>query len=380
LILQLLNDTIRMLSEKRLDIFGFIRKKMNRYGFEPDFDNLKRVLLGGRGYRVPNMELVIDQEIKDGFMGRAVATLEDEIEFRYKAGYDYAWISIGMIDPAGTVNKDLVKEQLDSERHVEGRDKRVWADEHSGRINNREDLESFSWPKPEKLDYSPFIKAQRSLRPGMKIIAVLGKIFTAAWELMGLENFSLTMYDDPEFIDDLIERIGNIQLEVLKKIVQIDTVGAVWIPDDIAYHTNTMVSEEWLKTKIFPYYKKMADICKQVDKPLIYHSDGNLTKMLDTIIKTGFDALHPIEPESMDIYEVRNKIGKKLCLVGNIRVHILATQSPEKIRELVKDRVINLGHKGAYCVGSSNSVPNYVPLENYKTMLQASADFGCIDK
>ena len=138
---------------------------MNRYGFEPDFDNLKRVLLGGRGHRVPNMELVIDKEIKDGFMGRAVATLEDEIEFRYKAGYDYAWISIGMIDPAGTVNKDLVKEQLDSERHVEGSDERVWADQHSGRINNREDLESFCWPDPEKLDYSPFAEARRYLKP-----------------------------------------------------------------------------------------------------------------------------------------------------------------------------------------------------------------------
>ena len=57
---------------------------MNRYGFEPDFANLRAALLGGRGHRVPNIELVVDREIKDAFLGRPVASLADEIEFRYR--------------------------------------------------------------------------------------------------------------------------------------------------------------------------------------------------------------------------------------------------------------------------------------------------------
>ena len=71
-------------------------------------------------------------------------------------------------------------------------------------------------------------------------------------------------------------------------------------------------------------------------------------------------------------------MGKKLCLLGNIRVHTLSTGTPREIRELVKDRVVNLGHKGAYCAGSSNSVPNYVPPTNYKVMLAACAEYGRI--
>ncbi len=351
---------------------------MNAFGFEPDFDNLKVTLIGRTGYRVPNMELVIDQEIKDGFLGRPVVTLEDEIEFRYQAGYDYAWVSVGMIDPAGTVNKELVKD--DDDRHVKGKDKRIWAEEHIGLIKNEQDLESYSWPDPEKLDYSPFVEAKKYLKPGMKIIAVLGKLFTAAWQLMGLENFCMMMYDNPQLIDALVGRIGNIQIKALEKIIRMETVGAVWLADDIAYRTGTMMSIPWLKEKLFPFYRQMADICRAADKPIIYHSDGNLMEMLDTIIETGFDALHPIESESMDIYEVRKKVQKKLCLVGNICVHSLATETPEEIKELVKDRIINLGHQGAYCVGSSNSVPNWVPLENYKAMLAASAEFGQIEK
>ena len=80
----------------------------NDLGFEPDFENLKAVLLGGVGSRVPNAELVIDREIKEAWLGRPVGTPADEVEFRYRAGYDYAWVSVGMIDPAGTVNKERV--------------------------------------------------------------------------------------------------------------------------------------------------------------------------------------------------------------------------------------------------------------------------------
>ena len=176
---------------------------MNRYGFEPDFGNLKLVLSGGTGHRVPNMELVIDREIKDAFMGRPVVTLADDIEFRYQAGYDYAWISVGMIDPAGTVNKALVDEPGAGGRRFEGKDTRLWADEHTGRICSISDAESYPWPDPDSLDYSPFDQVRLHLKPGMKAIAVLGKVFTAAWQLMGMEQFCLAMYDDPRLVDRL---------------------------------------------------------------------------------------------------------------------------------------------------------------------------------
>ena len=346
---------------------------MNAYGFEPDFENLRTVLLGGRGHRVPNIELVIDQEIKDGFMGCPVVTLADDLAFRYQAGYDYTWVSVGMIDPAGTVNKDLVEGS--EEKHFEGADRRVWADEHSGVISTMADVAAYPWPDPERLDYSAF--EQKKLLPdGMKLIAILGKVFTAGWQLMGFNTFCLKLMETPDLVAALVRRIGEIQLAVFERLLRMDTVGAVWVPDDVAYHSGPMVSPAWLTEHIFPWYRRMGDMCREAGKPLIYHSDGDLSALLEPIMDCGFNALHPIEPESMDIFEVRRRVGRRLCLLGNIRVHSLATETPEAIRSLVKDRIERLGHEGAYCVGSSNSVPNYVPLANYKAMLQASADFA----
>jgi uroporphyrinogen decarboxylase len=325
---------------------------------------------------VPNIELVIDREIKDGFLGRPITSLADEIEFRYQAGYDYAWVSVGMIDPAGTVNKEHVRDSAG--KHFDGEDQRVWADEHDGAIRARRDLDEYPWPDPDGLDYSPFRQAESLLRPGMKLIAILGKVFTAPWQLLGFERFCELIYEDPELVNDLVDRVGALQVEVARRVVQFDTVGAVWAPDDIAYRSGPMLPPKWLDEHVFPHYRAIGEICRAADRPFIYHSDGDLTPMLDTIMDSGFCALHPIEPESMDIYQVRERVGSRLCLLGNIRVHTLSVGTQEEVRELVRDRVLNLGHKGAYCVGSSNSVPNYVPLENYEAMLSASAQHGAI--
>jgi len=40
------------------------RQTMNRYGFEPDFENLKTVLKGGRGYRVPSAEVAVPPPVR----------------------------------------------------------------------------------------------------------------------------------------------------------------------------------------------------------------------------------------------------------------------------------------------------------------------------
>ncbi len=348
---------------------------MNAYGFEPDFENLKITLMGGRGYRVPNIEFLVCREIMTQFLGVAELSIADEVEFYYQAGYDYAITSCGLIDVSGVHNQNFVTAEKQPDL---SRGRRVWAEEHTGVIQSRADIESYPWPDPETMDYSDFLDKARYLKPGMKLISVLGKIFTTTWQLFGFEKFSEMLYDNPSLIHELLARVADIQIRILKKVIPMDFVGAVCISDDVAYGSGPMVSPIWLKDRIFPFYRQMAEICRSAGKPFLYHSDGDMTSLLETVLETGFNALHPIEPESMDIDQVRQRVGKQLCLLGNIRVHSLAAGTPQEIAALVKDRLVRLGYQGAYCVGSSNSIPDYVPLENYKAMLQTSAQYGKI--
>ena len=54
----------------------------------------------------------------------------------------------------------------------------------------------------------------------------------------------------------------------------------------------------------------------------------------------------------------------------------LVSGTPEEIDALVKDRIEALAPGGGYCVGSSNTIPSYVPFENYKALLDASLKYG----
>jgi uroporphyrinogen decarboxylase len=98
---------------------------------------------------------------------------------------------------------------------------------------------------------------------------------------------------------------------------------------------------------------------------------------MDDLIEIGVNALHPIEPKAMDIAEVKRRVGRKLCLIGNIDLgYTLTRGTPEEVRAEVRERIRTCAPGGGYCVGSSNTVTNYVPLANYKAMIEASREFG----
>ena len=53
-----------------------------------------------------------------------------------------------------------------------------------------------------------------------------------------------------------------------------------------------------------------------------------------------------------------------------------ATYTPEDVEDLVRKRIVDLAPGGGYVLSSSNSVAEYIPLENYHAMLQAGHKYG----
>jgi 5-methyltetrahydrofolate--homocysteine methyltransferase len=79
----------------------------------------------------------------------------------------------------------------------------------------------------------------------------------------------------------------------------------------------------------------------------------------------------------MDIGEVKRKWGKKLCLIGNINLDsTLTLGTPDDVKAEVHERIRTLAPGGGYMVASSNSITDYVPLENMKAMLEATFAYG----
>ena len=79
----------------------------------------------------------------------------------------------------------------------------------------------------------------------------------------------------------------------------------------------------------------------------------------------------------MDIAEVKRQFGQYLCLIGNIDLGgSLTMGTPEQVHADVRQRIRELAPGGGYMVGSSNSVTSYVPLANYKALIDAVLKWG----
>ncbi len=138
-----------------------------------------------------------------------------------------------------------------------------------------------------------------------------------------------------------------------------------------------IVSPKLLRQHLFPWYKRMGQVCRQRAIPYLLHTDGDVSEALDDIVDCGFNALHPIEPKAMDIVEVKRRYGDRLCLIGNVDLgYTLTRGTPEEVDAEVRERIRALAPGGGYCVSSSNSVTEYVPFANYQAMRQAVLKYG----
>ena len=139
-----------------------------------------------------------------------------------------------------------------------------------------------------------------------------------------------------------------------------------------------MFSSEIMREHLFPWYRRVGDVATRYDLPYLFHSDGDLRPIKEDLIDCGFNAIHPIEPKGMDIAELKRDYRGRLCLVGNVDMGSTLTRgTPDDVRAEVRALIRTVGPRGGYCVGSSNSVTNYVPLANFRAMLEATFEYGC---
>ncbi len=343
------------------------------FDLSPDFNRLRTTLLRtGEPDRVPTIELMVDREVKEAFLGRPIQTIADDVDFWHKAGYDYIHLRAGyeyrMLGDEDTVANKSYGGDFQVRRWVSSRD--TW-------INSWEEYEGYPWPDPETIDYSPLHEAAAALPDGMMIISGVGGIFTRVWRIMGFENFSFGLVDQPDLVTALFERVAGIQLAVFRRIVELDRIGAMWYGDDMAYTEGMMVSPRILRRQVFPTLKEMGDICRSKDLPFILHSDGDLWPVMDDILDIGFNAIHPIEPKGLDLADLKAKLGDRLCFLGAVDLgEVLTLGNPATVDAAVRENISIAASGGGYAVGSSNTVAHWVPLENYRAMLQATRTYG----
>lgn len=356
----------------------------------PDFENFRKaVFCQGEPKRVPQFDGTVAEDIKTRLLGQPMAGLQEEVEFCMKAGYDFVPLTVGLRqmirgEKAGIMGakhlESTVLKPVEARYNPfqQGKSRRLWAEEGTGAIHDDASLENFDWPDPDaSYNYDTLEKLGRLLPDGAMAVINVGYIFTAPWMLMGLEHFCLALAAGDPLVEKVIDRAGHIQQRVVENVLQFDCVGAIRMPDDLGHTGGTLVAPKFLRRYIFPWHRRIGEMVHAKGLPYLYHSDGRLYDVIDDLIACGYHALHPCEPASMDIALLKRRYGGRLCLCGNINLDSTLTRgTPEDVEEEVKLRIHTIAPGGGYCCGSSNSIPEYVPYDNYVAMIEAIQKYG----
>lgn len=187
---------------------------------------------------------------------------------------------------------------------------------------------------------------------------------------IGFENMAMFSIDNPELLHACASFFCDWTCEAIRMILDRCEFDAVWLDDDLAFKTGTMVSPAMLREYVFPYHRKIVETAKSYGLPTLFHSDGNLEAVIDDLIDVGFASLHPFERLAFDIRDARKKIGHRITLMGNLDIDYLVAGSPETCYNEAASLIAELGPR-KYILTSGNCITASVLPENLKAMSRA---------
>ena len=204
--------------------------------------------------------------------------------------------------------------------------------------------------------------------------------FHPTWMRIGMENELMMMLDQPEFISELLDAHTTLVISIFEGFVDRGIrFDGVRLADDLGYRTSTLVSPALYRELIFPHHQRLCTYFAELGLPTILHSDGNIDGLIPDFIEAGFCGLHPLEVKAgLDFARLRSKYGNNLVIYGNIDARALAG-TPEEIEREISTKLSVASRTGRYIFHSDHSVPNNVPLENYRLAMEFAAKYGSFD-
>lgn len=251
-----------------------------------------------------------------------------------------------------------------------------------GPILNRKDFEKYPFDKVPNLfwrNWEPHLKALKAVMPeGMKAIGGCGYgVFEISEDLVGYEPLCLVQFDDPDLFADLYVKIGDLMIGLWTRMLEEygDLFAVCRMGDDLGFKSATLLAPEMIVHHIVPQYRRIVSLAHKAGKPFLFHSCGKIFPVMEEIINVGIDAKHSNEDQIAPFHEWIQRYNDRIGLLGGIDVNVLCQNTPEAVYEEVLRRGTEYRNQmKGYALGSGNSIPDYVPIECYRAMIEAAQE------
>lgn len=233
------------------------------------------------------------------------------------------------------------------------------------------DLSNYSFPDPsEEYRFEGLVRWCKEKREHYTILWV-GDLWERATFMRGMENILMDVAVNPGFVEALLRGITDYIIETMVILFNKCEFDGIAISDDYGGQHGMLISPEDWRELIKPCLADIYSFAKKNGRSTFHHSCGNIRPVISDMIDIGLDILHPIQPEAMDIYELKREYGRDLTFCGGLGTQrLLPYGSLAQIRDEVKKLKEQMGRGGGYILEPGITIQADVPLENIVAMIE----------
>ncbi len=201
-------------------------------------------------------------------------------------------------------------------------------------------------------------------------------IFEIAWYMRGMETFMIDLATRPDLAEYHMDRITAIRRGCARRYA-VSGADILHLGDDVATQRGMMIAPEMWRRYLKPRLASVIAAARQVSSSIIidYHSDGDVTGIVDDLIEIGVDQLNPVQPECMDPFDIKRRYGDRLSLRGAVGTQTtMPFGTPEEVESVCRRLIDELGRGGGYVLAPTHVLEPEVPWENIEALCRAVRD------
>ena len=190
--------------------------------------------------------------------------------------------------------------------------------------------------------------------------------------LRGTESTLCDLGTNETEVSRLLEALCDYLIELIREWAQ-TSVSGFMTNDDWGSQLNLIISPGMWRKYYKAHYRRIIDEIHRWDRDIIFHTCGNVMRIIPELIELGVDVLDPVQPRAMTIDEVARSFGGKIAFSGGIDDQCLENHTPEQVKDEVRRAIDTLGrpYGNAYLVSMANLMMPTVPFENIQTLFEA---------
>ncbi len=208
---------------------------------------------------------------------------------------------------------------------------------------------------------------------GRYVFGLFGSTSEHLFGIRGMENALMDLCLEEDNVRRLLDPLQDYALKLIRQWSKIG-VDALLFLDDWGTQRQLMISPATWRKFFKAGYKAFFEEAHRLGMDCFLHSCGNVTEIIEDLIKVGLDVLDPVQPSAMDIEELGRRFGGRIAFCGTIDVQqLLPYASPREIREAIRRSLDILArpYGNSMIIAPTNTITPDVPFENLRAMFEA---------